>query len=266
MLPGLFAAVTRNRSRGNDDLTLFESGSGSSPMTHSAPHRAPRSPSGPRRLRDCRTRTEPSAGSRGTWRGAVPGCGAADGRRGEPVDWTHPVAFVLAAAEAVGLALERRSATRAPWHPGRCAEFFVDDRVAAMPGSCTPTSARAFDLPLVRRPPRSTSTPHRALHPTVARCRRSRLPAGKGGCRADRRRRVPAAAVERALRSGAGHSGVADAVRRLHRPSVPRATRRWPSPCASGPRPYAHRRQTAAALRCGGCRSAEQPGAVQRTL
>jgi phenylalanyl-tRNA synthetase beta chain len=44
---------------------------------------------------------------------------------GETAGWEQAVAFVEAAAQALGVQLDRRAAEHAPWHPGRCAEFSV---------------------------------------------------------------------------------------------------------------------------------------------
>ena len=124
---------------------------------------------------------------------------------GEPVDWTHPIAFVEVAAQAVGLALERRSATRAPWHPGRCAEFVVDDRVVGYAGELHPDVCRAFDLPArtvaaeIDLDAVIAAAPTGGEVPLV-----SAFPLAKEDVALIVADDVPAAAVERALRSGAG--------------------------------------------------------------
>ena len=46
-----------------------------------------------------------------------------------------------------GVGLEVRAATRAPWHPGRCAELVVGDVVLGHAGELHPTACRATGLP-----------------------------------------------------------------------------------------------------------------------
>ena len=117
LLPGLFGAVARNRSRGNDDLALFESGSvffASDPL-----RTAPRPPVSRRPAQSELDALDRALGRQPRHLAAV----LSGLRRSgwflddEPVDWTHPIAFVETAAAAVGIALERRPATRPPWHP-----------------------------------------------------------------------------------------------------------------------------------------------------
>lgn len=147
ILPGLFAAVARNTSRGNDDLALFEAGSvflagagtaapipavtGRPSVTELAAIEAAL-PRQPRHL---------AAVFCGQWRRA--------GWQGEaiPAGWPQAFGFADVAASAVGVELRRRPAERAPWHPGRCAELVVAETVIGHAGELHPEVVRAFGLP-----------------------------------------------------------------------------------------------------------------------
>lgn len=147
MLPGLFGAVQRNTSRGNDDLALYEAGrvffrasGGPAPLpgVTSRPTDADLAsieaalPVQPRHL---------AAVIAGDWRPA--------GWQGdaERASWRHAIAFAEVAADAVGVRLSRASASEAPWHPGRCAALSVGDRLVGHAGELHPSVCRAFGLP-----------------------------------------------------------------------------------------------------------------------
>ncbi|MDR1214199.1 MAG: phenylalanine--tRNA ligase subunit beta [Propionibacteriaceae bacterium] len=146
LLPGLFAAVARNTSRGLDDLALYEQGlvffgpAGSAPSPSVATRPSDQElaaidralPRQPRHLACVVTGQWRPAG----WSG--PAC---------PASWVHAVAFAEAAARAVGSELSRRAVDRAPWHPGRGAELRLGDRVIGLAGEIHPSVAEAFGLP-----------------------------------------------------------------------------------------------------------------------
>lgn len=147
ILPGLFAAIGRNTSRGNDDLALYEAGrvffasqGGAAPLPSveqrpSADELAAIEaalPVQPRHL---------AAVLCGQWR--RPGWAGA----GEPAGWQQAFAFADQAAAALGATLERWTAERAPWHPGRCAELRLGDTVIGHAGELHPEVVRAFGLP-----------------------------------------------------------------------------------------------------------------------
>lgn len=147
ILPGLFAAVGRNTSRGNDDLALYEAGSvffatgaGAAPI-----------PSVERRPSDAERAAIEAALPRQPRHLAAVLCG--QWRRagwqgpGVPAGWTQAFAFADAAAGALGAEVERRPAERAPWHPGRCAELVVAGEVVGHAGEVHPEVVRAFGLP-----------------------------------------------------------------------------------------------------------------------
>ncbi len=148
ILPGLFGAVARNASRGADDLALFEAGrvffasetgeAAPLPSVNGRPcdddleaiERA--IPWQPRNLAAVLTGAWQPAG----WQGAA-----------VPASWTQAIAFAEVAAGVVGVELERRAGTQAPWHPGRCAELVVGDEVVGYAGELHPSAIKAFDLP-----------------------------------------------------------------------------------------------------------------------
>lgn len=146
MLPGLFAAATRNMSRGNDDLALLEVG----PVffaTHGAAAPLPpvtgrpsdeelsaiaaALPEQPRHV---------GALLSGYWR--RPGWVDA----GELVTWRHAFALAETLAEACGVSLVRQGAAQAPWHPGRCARLLVGEVEVGYAGELHPEVIEAFGL------------------------------------------------------------------------------------------------------------------------
>ncbi len=150
ILPGLFAAVARNTSRGNDDLALFESGL----VFHARrpPVAAPRPAVDRRPAQDVLDAMDDALPDQprhcavvltGLWR-PTGWWGP-----GERVAWTHAVAFVESAAAAVGATLVRGTGRCAPWHPGRCAEFRFpgSEDVIGYAGELHPAVCDAYGLP-----------------------------------------------------------------------------------------------------------------------
>lgn len=124
---------------------------------------------------------------------------------GRPVDWTDAVAGARAVADALGLELGTRSAAKAPWHPGRCAELLLGDTVVGHAGELHPRVCTTLGLP-----PRSVAAEvdletllEHAVHlrpaPSV-----STYPVAKEDVALVVADDVPAATVEAALREGAG--------------------------------------------------------------
>jgi phenylalanyl-tRNA synthetase beta chain len=69
---------------------------------------------------------------------------------GRPADWSDAVEAARTVLSAAGVADSRvavRSAERAPWHPGRCAEVLVDDTVVGYAGELHPSVVAALELP-----------------------------------------------------------------------------------------------------------------------
>jgi phenylalanyl-tRNA synthetase beta chain len=146
LLPGLFGAIARNRSRSQDDLALYEQGlvffgpAGQAPVP-AVDHRPGEAeltaieaalPRQPRHLACVVT---------GDWRPA--------GWSGPalPAAWTQAVALAELAARTVGLSLAKRAVEQAPWHPGRCAELSVDGRLLGYAGELHPSVLAAYGLP-----------------------------------------------------------------------------------------------------------------------
>ncbi|MFT4298512.1 MAG: phenylalanine--tRNA ligase subunit beta [Aeromicrobium sp.] len=74
---------------------------------------------------------------RGGWDGA-----------GRAVEWTDAVAIVRRLAEALHVELGIRQTQKAPWHPGRCAMFTLDDGVlVGYAGELHPDVAETYGLP-----------------------------------------------------------------------------------------------------------------------
>ncbi|MFP5282279.1 MAG: phenylalanine--tRNA ligase subunit beta [Actinomycetes bacterium] len=149
LLPGLFAAVARNTSRGNDDLALFETGA---VFFAGELARAPRPPADARPDDAVLAEMQDALGDQprhaaavlsGDWRPAGWNGSA------EQAGWTHAAWFAETLASAVGLRLDRRATAVAPWHPGRCAALLLagTDTVLGHAGELHPQVCRAFGLP-----------------------------------------------------------------------------------------------------------------------
>ena len=148
MLPGLFAAVARNRSRGNDDLALFEAGSVF--FANDPPLAAPRPPVTQRPSAEELAALDRALGQQPRHLGAVlTGQWIPEGWDGPgmPAGWQQAIAFVEAAASAIGLQLDRHAAAY-PWHPGRCAQFTLPTGEGiGYAGELHPEVCAAFGLP-----------------------------------------------------------------------------------------------------------------------
>jgi phenylalanyl-tRNA synthetase beta chain len=207
MLPGLFAAVARNRSRGNDDLALFEAGSvffANDPLLV-----APRPPVTQRPSAEELGALDRALGQQPRHLGAVlTGQWVPEGWDGPgiPAGWQRAIAFVEAAASAIGLRLNRRAAEYPPWHPGRCAEFMLPTGEGiGYAGELHPEACAAFGLPAraaaaeIDLDALIAAAPAAGDVPTI-----SGFPVAKEDVALIVNEDVPAAAVERALRAGAG--------------------------------------------------------------
>jgi phenylalanyl-tRNA synthetase beta chain len=207
LLPGLFAAAVRNLSRGNDDLELFEAGS---VFFADDPQRAaPRPPVTQRPSAEELTAIDRALGQQPRHLGAVlTGQWQPDSWEGPGVTagWQQAIAFVEAAGLAIGLRLARRAAERPPWHPGRCAEFTLPTGEGiGYAGELHPEVCTAFGLPArtaaaeVDLDALIAGAPTMGDIPTI-----SGFPVAKEDVALIVDEDIPAAAVERALRAGAG--------------------------------------------------------------
>jgi phenylalanyl-tRNA synthetase beta chain len=211
LLPGLLAAVRRNTSRSIDDLALYEIGT-----VFLAPEQAvaaPRPPVDQRPAAEQLATMNAATGDQPRHLGAVfagywrlPGWTGS----GEPATWRHAIAVAQIAAQAAGAAVITEAADVAPWHPGRCAAVIT----VAPDGSRTrigyagelhPTVIDDLGLParscaaeidldaLFAAAPNGGTVAEVSPHPVV-----------KEDVALIVDETVPAAAVEQALRSGAG--------------------------------------------------------------
>ena len=131
---------------------------------------------------------------------------------GRPVEWSDAVEAVRAVADALGLELQVRPASLAPWHPGRCAELRLGETLVGHAGELHPQVCATFGLPA-----RSVAAEvdldvliEHAVHlrpaPTF-----SSFPAAKEDVALVVEESVAAADVESALREGAG--GLLESIR-----------------------------------------------------
>ena len=147
LLPGLLKAAARNAGRGANDVALFET------ATVTLPHEGGPAPILPVDRR-------PTEGEFADLDKALPAqplhlALVAGGERersgwwggGRLVGWQDAVAAVRAVADALGVEFDVRQATRAPWHPGRCAEIVVGDVVLGHAGELHPKVCAAYGVP-----------------------------------------------------------------------------------------------------------------------
>ena len=147
LLSGLLRTVARNFSRGSSDLALFEA----SPVT--LPHSGVTAPILPVDRR-------PTEGEWDDLNKAVPDqpvhlafglCGDRDRGgwwgAGRPAGWSDVIETARVVAGALGLELTVRAASRAPWHPGRCAELLLGEASVGHAGELHPRVCRAFGVP-----------------------------------------------------------------------------------------------------------------------
>jgi phenylalanyl-tRNA synthetase beta chain len=147
LLPGLLATLARNLSRGQRDLALFE---------HGAVFRGDRRSPAPlpgveRRPDDATVAALYAAVPEQPWHVAVALTGQREPRgwwgQGRPAEWADAVQAARYVAAAAGVELTVRAGDRAPWHPGRCAELLVGDRVVGYAGELHPRVCAALELP-----------------------------------------------------------------------------------------------------------------------
>ncbi|MGK4579813.1 phenylalanine--tRNA ligase subunit beta [Kitasatospora sp. HPMI-4] len=148
LLPGLLGALRRNVGRGNTDLALFETGTVFLPKAELKV--APRLPVDRRPVAeelaalDAALPNQPRriavalAGERlpsGWW------------GKGGASSWADAIEAARTVAGAANVELTVRQAKLAPWHPGRCAELAVGDRVVGYAGELHPRVIKALNLP-----------------------------------------------------------------------------------------------------------------------
>ena len=119
--------------------------------------------------------------------------------------WTDAVEAARVVATAVSAPLTVRAGQRAPWHPGRCAELIVGDRVVGFAGELHPRAIAALGLPPrtaameLDLGPVLAAAPELVLAPTV-----SPFPVASQDVALVLDAAVPVAEVAAALDAGAG--------------------------------------------------------------
>ena len=206
ILPTLVEAARRNLGRGRSDLALFEIGLVTRPDSRDAV--APRPPV------DARPTPEQLAGIDAALPRQPRRVGALfTGHRelpgwyggGRPADWTDAVEAALLVGRTLGLTLTVSQDEHAPWHPGRCARLEFAGVVVGHAGELHPKVVERLGLP---------------ARACAAELELDLLLEASGGIRAAAAvstfplakedvalvvdTAVPAAAVEAALREGAG--------------------------------------------------------------
>ena len=207
ILPPLLETLRRNVGRGHTDVALFEIGLVVRPDGEAAP--APRPGAAGR----------PDDATLAAIEAAVPvqpryvGVALAGQRQlpgwtgpGRVADWADAVDAALVVAGTLEVALRRWPADRAPWHPGRCAAFeLADGSVVGYAGELHPKVVSALGLPARTV---AAELDLDALLAASAEIMRavpvSTYPVAKEDVALIVDESVPAAAVEAALRAGAG--------------------------------------------------------------
>ena len=148
LLPGLFTVVLRNLGRGERDLAVVETGLVFRKGRDAAPAPVPS------------IETRPSDAEIAAIYAAVPDqprhvgavlCGDLEPRGwsgpARAATWADAVEVAQVVARAARVELDVRAARTPPWHPGRCAELVLADRVVGHAGELHPRVIAAFGLP-----------------------------------------------------------------------------------------------------------------------
>lgn len=147
LLPGLLAALARNVGHGNADVALFETATVTIPSDR-----------GPAPILGVDAR--PDAADLEKLFAAVPEqplhlalafAGEADRGgwwgQGRRAGWSDAIEEVRRLAADLGVEVEVRRGSLAPWHPGRCAELLVDGAHLGHAGELHPRVCRTLGLP-----------------------------------------------------------------------------------------------------------------------
>jgi phenylalanyl-tRNA synthetase beta chain len=147
LIPGLLKALARNAGRGLADAALFETATVTLPRGTVA---APILPVDRR----------PTEGEWDDLLKAVPdqplhlALGVAGNRErsgwwgpGRAACWADAIESVRLVAAALGVSVTVRSAVRAPWHPGRCAELLAGEVSLGFAGELHPRVCAAYGVP-----------------------------------------------------------------------------------------------------------------------
>jgi phenylalanyl-tRNA synthetase beta chain len=206
LLPGLLGALGRNVGRGFPDVALYEIG----PVFRwpAETTSMPRPPVAERPAADEITAMDRALPVQPLHAAvAVSGRWERDGwwGPGRAAGWQDVVHAARTVADAVGASITMAAADTAPWHPGRCAALLVDGEVVGHAGELHPRVVEALDLPArtcaleIAIAPVLAAAPEVTLAPTI-----SGYPPATVDVALVVDADVPAAAVEAALRAGAG--------------------------------------------------------------
>jgi phenylalanyl-tRNA synthetase beta chain len=205
LLPGLLKATARNVGRGATGVALFETATVTFPgnMGGAPLYGVDRAPTGaelaaleqalPQQPLHAGVVLSGEVGKAGWW------------GPGRPADWADAVASVHAMAEVLGVTLDVLPDAKAPWHPGRCAQFLLGTEVVGHAGELHPKVCIAYGVP------KRTVAAEIDLDALIAAAvdvvdapRFSSFPVAKEDVALIVEDSVPAAAVAAALREGAG--------------------------------------------------------------
>jgi len=204
LLPGLLKTLGRNVGRANTDVALFEMGLVFQPSGNEA---AP----------ILGVDRRPTAEEWAAIEKAVPAqplhlAVAITGHReapgwwgeGRPASWADAVDVVRDVAASLGVTVDVEAASLAPWHPGRCAVVKTGEVVIGHAGELHPKVCKAFGL-ATRSAVAEIDLDKLLEHAVVpVGPRFSAYPVAKEDVALIVDESVPAAAVEAALREGAG--------------------------------------------------------------
>ena len=206
LLPGLLAALRRNVGRGTSDVALFEVG----PVFRPGPEPLPVPPRPPvdRRPTDAEVKELDAALPAQPLRVAAVLAGQRERNGwwgpGRDAAWVDAMEAARLVAREAGVEVELRADEHAPWHPGRCAAVLRDGVLVGHAGELHPRVVSALGLPertcamevdLELLGERAEPVPARRL---------STYPPATQDVALVVDDTVPAAAVEAALRDGAG--------------------------------------------------------------
>ncbi|HVT22832.1 MAG TPA: phenylalanine--tRNA ligase subunit beta [Mycobacteriales bacterium] len=205
LLPGLFAAALRNIGRGLTDIALFETGP---VFRHPSAVGAPALPAGRRPL-DAELLALDAALPDQPGRVAVVLAGRRElpgwWGKGRAASWADAVEAARALGRALGVEVSVKADRHAPFHPGRCAALSVGAELLGHAGELHPRAIEAFDLPARASAMEiSLDALLDAAAGVTAAPVVSAYPAATVDIAVTVDATVPAAALEAALRTGAG--------------------------------------------------------------
>ncbi len=205
LLPGLLKTLVRNVGRGASDVALFETGLVYRPRP-AAPAKAPILAVDRRPTEEELGRIEAALPEQPVRVGVVlAGEFERSGwwGKGRQASWSDAIEAARTIARQAGVELGIRADQHEPWHPGRCAALYAGDTLVGHAGELHPRVVEAYGLPPRAAamelelsgitPSGPVETPAVSAYPVATQDVALIVPAS-----------VPVAAVEAALREGAG--------------------------------------------------------------